>query len=310
MDGDKIISQLLDTIEGSISDFNKSMPGIQDQVLDSILELTRDLTIPAKTIEQQASNLRVLGKIKSKVSDLVLNESYLENVRSFVKTFDTVAGLQNKYFNTIAEEFSPSSLLKQIKTSYVDITIENLTESGVDVVSTNIREMLLRNVTSGGSYSSMLKEVQNYLTGENGALLKHARQITTDSINQYSASYTKAVTDDLGMKWSRFVGSNIKTTRDFCLALTAKDFYHEAELPEILKGHIGDRNVPLNPKTGLWYGAIDGTTIRNFQVNRGGWQCGHQSYPVPEAAVPKSIRIETYDRFGIKYDEEGFAVAA
>ena len=33
-----------------------------------------------------------------------------------------------------------------------------------------------------------------------------------------------------------------------------------------------------------------GTTPENFVVNRGGWNCNHSLYPLPDAAVPKEVR--------------------
>lgn len=300
---DKIINELIETIDTSIADFNKALPGIQNEILDSILGFTKQLTLPAKSIKDQVENLKILGKIKSKIHELVLTPEYSESIKAFVKSFDTISTLQNKYFNSIADEFTPNKLLKEIKLSYVDYTIDSLTEAGIDVVSSKIEELLLRNITSGGSYASMVKEVSGYLTGENGALVKYSRQITTDALNQYSASYTKAVTDDLGLKWFRYVGSNIKTTRPFCLAATQKDFFHISELPEMSRGVIDGRQVSTA-------GMIPGTNAKNIQVLRGGWNCQHQLYPVSEFAVPKEIRIAAYNKLGIKYDDDGFAIAA
>jgi hypothetical protein len=87
-----------------------------------------------------------------------------------------------------------------------------------------------------------------------------------------------------------YVGSNLETTRDFCDHLTEKKYIHESELPDIVAGKIDGYQCPLNPKTKLWAGAIAGTTVDNFIVYRGGWNCGHQLMPVNEAAVPENIR--------------------
>ena len=49
-----------------------------------------------------------------------------------------------------------------------------------------------------------------------------------------------------------------------------------------MKGKIYD-------KTGLPQGMIDDTNVSNFPTYRGGYNCGHQSYPIPTALVPKDI---------------------
>lgn len=286
----EIIKELLSTIDSSIEQFNKSMPGIQSDILSSILELSKELTMPARSVKQQVANLQLIGKIKYKINDLVLSPEYISNVKTFAKSFDKVTSIQNKYFNKIvADDYASKTLLKEIKISYIDNAIESLTEAGIDTISSNIKDILLRNVTSGGSYSSMVKEVSGYLTDGEGELTKYARQITTDALNQYSASYTKAVTDDLGLTWFRYVGSLISTSRPFCKELVAKDYVHKSELPTIVKGVIDGKQVPLG-KNGLPSGMIEGTTAQNFMVNRGGWRCQHQLYPVSEFSVPQELR--------------------
>jgi hypothetical protein len=37
-------------------------------------------------------------------------------------------------------------------------------------------------------------------------------------------------------------------------------------------------------------GMIEGTNESNFPTYRGGYNCGHQMYPVPPLNVPKTIR--------------------
>ena len=60
----------------------------------------------------------------------------------------------------------------------------------------------------------------------------------------------------------------------------------------MLKGDIGDKHVHVNERTDLPDGMIEGTNKETFFINRGGWQCGHQIFPVPLAAVPADIRAK------------------
>ena len=72
--------------------------------------------------------------------------------------------------------------------------------------------------------------------------------------------------------------------------MTAKKYFHKSEIPKILKGHIGDFKVKINPKTELWYGAYEDTSAKNFNDRRGGYQCRHQIYAVSSAMVPIEIK--------------------
>lgn len=125
-----------------------------------------------------------------------------------------------------------------------------------------------------------------------GSLTKYARQIATDSVNQFNASYNQKVSDDLGLTWFQYVGSLLTTSREFCIEMTKKRYFHISEVEEMLKGNIGDVHVHINPKTKLPDGFIEGTTKQSFFINRAGYMCGHQIFPVPMAAVPADIRAK------------------
>jgi hypothetical protein len=174
-----------------------------------------------------------------------------------------------------------------------------------------VRKMLNTYITTGGKFSDLMQNLRDEITSNGtgmGSLQKYTRQITTDSINQFNGQYNQAISNGLGYKWRMYVGSNLTTTRPFCKCLSKKKYIYELELPDILEGDIDGETVAINPKTGVWYGGIPGTNVDNFEINRGGYQCGHHVYMVAESMVPKKVRIETYTRLGIAFDKEGFQI--
>ncbi len=186
--------------------------------------------------------------------------------------------------------------MEAIRKQSVTAVVESLTESGLNEQLINpIRDMIATYTNTGGSYAQMTKELNNYITGTpqiDGALVKYTKQIATDSLNQYTATVNSVLASDLGWEWFRYVGSNIKTTRTFCKALTKKQYYHISELPQIIKGNFEEFKAmkgKIYDRTGLPDGMIEDTNVSNFQVYRGGYNCGHQAYPIPKALVPKNI---------------------
>jgi hypothetical protein len=99
-----------------------------------------------------------------------------------------------------------------------------------------------------------------------------------------------SINADLGLKWFAYRGSNIKTTREFCLHMTKKEYIHESEFETVLSGNIDCHQCRIYERTGLPQGLIEGTTPENFPTYRGGWNCQHGLYPVPEIMVPKKVR--------------------
>ncbi|MDR1864083.1 MAG: hypothetical protein LBR08_00755 [Bacteroidales bacterium] len=57
-----------------------------------------------------------------------------------------------------------------------------------------------------------------------------------------------------------------------------------------MKGNIDGHQCEICEKTGLPRGMKEGTTAENFRANCGGWNCGHELIPIPEAMAPQEIR--------------------
>ena len=151
----------------------------------------------------------------------------------------------------------------------------------------------MRAVTSKAKFSDLTRELHEHLTtteNKQGALSKYANTYATTSMSQYVGENNRLLTNDLGLEWFEYVGSNIETTREFCDHLTEKRYVHKSEIKTILKGEIDGYQCEIYEKTGLPKGMIEGTNEQNFQVNCGGWNCRHQLVPVAKEAVPKELR--------------------
>lgn len=294
----KIISDLLSVMDNAVAEFHGDIPALQQQMLDDVELLTKQLdTTPDGTIKNNVANLRLIGKIKSKLEQAVLNDDYLKNVKKFVETFKEVSTLQNQYFRAIEETFKPDKLLAEIQSQAINWTIDNLTEAGIGAnVTDQIEELLRTNITQGGSYSELNKQLKEGILTTNkgdGFLEKHIKQITVDSIQQFNAQYSNTISDGLNLSWYVYSGTLIETSRDFCVACVKKKYFHKSEISPLVAGDIFTRDeVPINPKTKLWYGAYKNTTAANFSVYRGGFSCQHLLQPIDEMLVPANIRAQ------------------
>lgn len=293
-----LINSLTKTIDNAINGFNGAIPDIQRQMLADVTDLVKQLEVfDDGTIKTTVNNLRIIGKINNKLQNTILNDDYLKNVKEFADAFQVVAKINATYFSAIESKFKTTPLLKEIQSQSIDAAIEGLTENGIGAnITDGIKDILNRNITTGGKFSDLVDQLREHIMNTDsgdGALQKYTKTYTTDALNQYSANYLQIVSSDLDMNWHMYLGSNIKTTRSFCLHLTAKIYVHSSELPEILNGNIDGFQCKINSNTNLWYGAIDGTNEANFPINRGGYNCGHQYIPVLDGVVPQELR----DRF-------------
>lgn len=301
-----------DLINKAINDFDRGIPSLQRNLLDDVTGELRSLDIRTDgTIETTVQNIRILSKIKGQLDGIILNDDYIEHVKEFADAFNEVATLQNAYWKQAESTFKPTPLLDEIRKQSISATIDSLTESGIGAnISESISDILQTNIGSGGSIKQLEQQLRNSLTNTStgdGLLLKYTRQITTDSINQFSANYNKIISDDLGYEWYGYRGSDITTTRPFCDAMTDFRYFHQSEIPNLLKAEhlLGPltylnkktnerEKVPLYAKTGLPQGMPDGENPQNFFILRGGYNCGHQIGSVSESLIPKDIQIEVY----------------
>lgn len=305
-------SDILKRIDEAVAKFQKVIPGIQKAIFADIQEELKRLDTTNGKIKTTVSNIRVIVSIKNKLLRLILTPEYRKEVRDFATAFNDVTKLQNQYWQSVESTFNPRPLLREIKQQAILDTVQKLTASGIgSTIQEQITNILRTNITTGGSYSALNEQLREALinTKTDGLLLKYTKQITTDSINQYSAQYTQTVSNDLGFEFFSYQGSEIMTSRPFCQAMVEHNrYFHISQVPNLLKGLDAQGNkleykdnktdetkkVELYSRTGLPHGFIPGTNVSNFFVNRAGFNCGHQARPVSEIIVPLNVREIIY----------------
>ena len=298
-----VISQ----VDGASQAFDGVITKTEKKIFDSAVELINKLETDAGGfIKTTTANLKLLATIKARLAQIATKDkAYLQGVKQLAQSFDMIYKAQAAYY---AKNFAEKTLNDKAKSKYeamkqvaVTTTIDGLTGAGLESnVLEPLSKTLLRAVTSGAKYADLIDELRHQLTTidneHQSDLAKYARTYATTALTQYAGQNNRLFTDDLGAEWFQYVGSEIETTREFCHHLTAKEYIHVSEIPDILKGRIeydGEvHQCKMNPKTDLPYGLIDGTTPENFQVNVGGWNCRHQLVPIAKEAVPKELRAK------------------
>lgn len=305
-------SDILKHIDKSIEKFIDKIPAAQKRMYEGISDELKRLDTSNGRIKTTVENLKIIQSIKNKLTRLIVTPEYLNDVKDFVSQFTEVTKLQNEYWKQVEKTFTPRKVLREIRKQTIQDTIKNLTSSGIGTaISDQIATILRTNITTGGSYAQMTEQLREKIltTNTDGALLKYAKQITVDSLHQYSAQYTQTVSSDLGLEWYSWQGTEIMTSRPFCQAMVENNrYFHISQVPNLLKGLDAQGNrlkyednktgkektVGLYDKTDLPHGFIPGTNAANFFVNRGGYGCGHQARPVSERVVPLAVREIVY----------------
>lgn len=299
---DETIQEVFSKIDEGIITFNEAVIKIQEKIYRKLLLFQKELVITNGTIVNSAKNIKLLSTLKSEMEAIIFDDTDFQNsINEFAKLYDVVTKLNNDYFKALESKFSPPKIIEAVKQQSVSLVIDSLSEVGLSANFINpVREIINTYVTTGGSYTKLAGELDNFINGYesdagkvDGQMTRYTKLIATDAINQYTATINELTSADLGWNWYKYVGSNIKTTRTFCEALTKKKYYHRSELPQIIKGNFTEfkqMKGEIYDKTGLPQGMYDDTNTSNFQVYRGGYNCGHQAYPIPDSSVPENLR--------------------
>ena len=308
----EIIKKLVDKLDSAVAGFNKSIPGIQQQIADAIEGLIRDLDLKGDTIINNVANLRKIGALKIKINTIIKKSGYTDAVSDFMMAFNEVSDIQDDYFRQVTKEFKGNAKLDAVKRLAIENTIESLTESGLNAaLVAPVRNMLVKNATTGVTWQQLNRQVRTFVTGTKegaGVLERYSKVTSTDALNQFAAQYMGVVADDLGLEWYRYVGIIMDTSRAWCIACKKREYLHQSEFQQLIDGdfpEFDDAGGEINPKTGLPSGMIDGTNANNLIAYRGGWGCNHQMIPVAESSVPTIRRMGLAEGYSVHYKNEG-----
>ncbi len=290
---EKVLKDIIAVLDKETARFGKQLPALQKLMVDELQPLLKEFKISGGKILNNVHNLKLLGTIQNKLEKVIINAEYRSQVTKLIDTFDVLSDLNMQYFKSFNQKFTPSETLPLIKQLMVESTINDLVGQGMkQAVIAPVKSIIQQNIITGGSYAEFQEQVSNYIKGtpqRDGIMVRHAGVIAKDAINQYNAQYHDALAQDLNFDWIRYIGSNLETSREFCILMTEKEWAHRSELPMIIAGNIDGTKLKLSNTTKLPLGMIPGTNVDNFKIRRGGYNCGHQAFWVPDSSVPAHL---------------------
>lgn len=230
-------------------------------------------------ILQSGANRKVLQKVDRIFNKAVKESGYYVALNKYVGNFDALAEANNKYFSFIIDSFTPDShYLKSLQKSSIQTIETLLANDGLELqLKQPLKEILNQNINTGAAFGDMLKQVRRFIVGNadaEGKLLRYSKQISRDSLFNFSRSLQESISQKAGLKYYQYLGGIMDDSRPFCIA-RANKFYSKDEVESWAK---------LN-----WQGKRPGTTASTIFVYAAGFNCLHQIIPVSEAIVPKEV---------------------
>lgn len=287
------IHKVIDVIDSTNEKFSGSLSIHEKRLLEEVLNICKELKSTDGKIDASIENLELVNKMKARLSKVVLSKEYMKSVSQVLSGLDAIFVAQTSFFKSLDKSITFDQKYKLLQKMAIENMSQGLTRAGIEAnVTSKLSEMVLKSVTTGTKYADLVSDMTAFLTTDEksqGALTRYAQTYANTAVNQYAGEVNKLATDDLGLEWFMYVGSNKETSREFCELLVKKKYIHKSELADIVQGIIDGHQCRIYERTGLPYGMIEGTNVENFQVNNGGWNCGHKLTPVNAFVVPKNL---------------------
>jgi hypothetical protein len=274
---------LADKIEGLIISTNDTFAtriiGVQNRLYNDLVLVLKNIEVDGEGyILQSAANRKILSEAIFKIDESFTEGTpYVNAIQKHLEIIPDLNSLNNSYFETISSGFTPNkNFIKSLQRQTISTLENTLLNDGLQAqVKSPLVDILNRNINTGGSFNGFLKEVQNFVKGNEkveGKILSYSKTYVRDALFTYARSYQQSITSDLGLEWYLYAGGLMDTSREFCIERSER-YFHEQEIKSW---------ASLS-----WQGKKQGTTESSIFVFCGGWQCNHQLIPVHISAVPQ-----------------------
>lgn len=277
----EILQRLDDTTAELLMELEKSLPGLNKELLVLINDFlsTLDKTITGR-VKATVDNLKRVNAFRKQLDKSFIQGEYVDAVSSFLKGFDTTAGIINEYFVSVVDEFQASKVVYQaVRQANIDTTVSSMLGSGLDANLKDPVIKLLRQNVAGATDSKALQQLlKNEIVGTPTTppmLTRYVKQVSNDSLYQYESNYLQAVSNDLDLQHAFYQGTVIGDSRPFCAERAGK-YYTMEEVRSWGNLH--------------WAGQIKGTNPSNIMTYRGGYHCKHLIIPVSQALYERQVK--------------------
>lgn len=278
MTADKLSAKVDSIIDSFENRFAKQVDKTQGAIFDQIQILLNRLELNADgTIKQNQANRKILAKADQALETALKQSGYYTALDGTAASIGSLTGANAAYFKTLVDGFKPNAqYIKNLQKQTITQLEGMLANDGLEsALKAPIRNILNQNINTGASYNDLLKQLRTFIVGSpdvDGKLMRYSKQITTDSLFNYSRAFQESVSQNTGLEWTQYVGGAVKDSRNFCTSRMG-GYYKKDDVEKWAKQN--------------WAGKREGTTASTIFIYAGGWNCRHQIIYVSELAVPK-----------------------
>jgi hypothetical protein len=245
-----------------------------EKILDLILKELSTFQVNGKFIFD-AENINNIDQVDALIQKVLKDNGYFDLIGSYSKEFEKALSDSIKSYASFGAK--PSDLL----TKFNKVVFSNFQNEMIfGFTATNIKQpiktALINYVGSQGNFKDFKTAILDLVS--TNKLETNVDLVARELVFQYKRSQQAQLATKFNVRFFRYVGGEIDTTRPFCDKRVGKIF-----TKDFIESWAKDD----------WSGKKNGTTSSNIFINLGGYRCRHSLVPVSEAVAKR----EGYNKY-------------
>lgn len=239
-----------------------------EKLLDLIIKELSTFQVGGKFIFD-AENIDNIDQIDKIIEKVLKEEGYFDLISNYSKDFEDALTESIKNYSKFGAK--PSNLLtrfnKIVFKNFENDIIFGFTETNI---KQPIKTALINYVGSAGNFKDFKNSVLDLVSAKK--LETNVDLVARELVFQYKRSQQAQLANKFNVKYFRYAGGEIDTTRPFC-DKRAENIYTKDEIQSWASQD--------------WGGKKSGTTSTNIFINLGGYNCRHDLIPVSEEVAKR-----------------------
>lgn len=258
--------------DNSENQFLKSVKGAEVVIYEELIKILNTLNVSGGKLQTNTAAENFLMTMDKRIYDALNKSDYNNSVLKYTRNFSQIADNVKELQSAVNGIEITNAQINPFLKIEVNNTIDKLTGSGMAKDFINpIRQSLYRNIMLGSDITSVEKTLKDYvISNANGdsKLLRYVKQTSRDAMQQFDGTLQQNIANELGLNAYRYVGSLIRDSRKQCVRWVDDGILLKENLADEIQWAFNNGSG-MNPET----------TVDNFIILRGGFNCRHRILP-------------------------------
>lgn len=235
------------------------------------------------------ANEQRLAQLDSIIKEALKQSGYSKSTDAFFLSFGRIDTYNDKYYSAqdmpITKALSESKYIPFLKETVIDTLRGAGAKEGI---IKPLENLLKQEIFLNKTYKEAADLLKIQLV-DKPLLVRHAGTMATDALFKYNGAINQAVGSYYNLKYFFYIGSEIEATRPICdhIRDNFKGSISTDQLKVILDeycpdGKPSEKMITYETVNGVvrtlkkGSGMYEGTTVDNFCINCGGYNCRHE----------------------------------